>query len=278
MRRDERMQALRRDYDRRRLNDIKELADAGISVEFRSNLFRALEKRFIVASSARTGSHLLCERLLNYDLKVGESLLQNQILRKCAKTPVCDLEAYCTALLAKDAPRGAFGTKGFTKLLAPLILAGEFPRFCQEWNFIHLIRLDTLKQAISYVIAEQTSSWRSYKAPAKTLGDGDFDAARIARAKTALERRNKQWNDTFVLFDIEPLRLTYEQLAADPDAAVAQVARFIGVESWARPRPTTPKLEAQATELNARWEDMFLNLPRDGGGGADHACDRIGPS
>ena len=81
MRRDERMQALRRDYDRRRVNDIKELADAGISVEFRSNPFRSLQKRFIVASSARTGSHLLCERLLNYDLKVGESLLQNQILR-----------------------------------------------------------------------------------------------------------------------------------------------------------------------------------------------------
>ena len=84
---------------------------------------------------------------------------------------------------------------------------------------------------------------------------------------------------TFVLFDIEPLRITYEQLAADPDALAAQVARFIGIESWARPRPTTPKLafpkdseqtsswRSQATELNARWEDMFLNLAQARGGG-----------
>jgi len=248
-------------YEQRLEHDIEALKNA-LDVAFKANPFRSLTKRFVIACSARTGSHLLCERLLPHGAVVAESLLPVHVLGTCRRRGLASLEAYCEFYLEKDTPRGVFGSKGNSALWAPLVLAGEFPTHVKDWKFVHLSRTDVLKQAISGVIAVQTQSWKSSRAPAKSLTDDDFDAVEISRTMEDCMVHNERWKNIFELFGIQPLRITYEELAADPPDVSAAVADFLGLDGppIKDRRFATAPLQVQSNDLNARWEERFLKL------------------
>ena len=248
-------------YERRIERAVAQMADS-IDVVFTENPFRALSKRFIIACSARTGSNLLCQHLLAHGAVAMECFAPDEIVAKCREKGIPSLQAYCEQHLDKNALEGIFGVKGWSAILAPLVQAGEFPRHRHDWQFIHLTRTDTLKQAISFVIAEQSRAWQSFHSPVKKVSNEDFDAQKIAGTIAGFNSRNKEWEDIFQMFDIDPLRITYEQLAADPEGTTAAVASFLGLEGppISRKRFVQPHLEVQATNLNARWEKRFLRL------------------
>lgn len=248
-------------YERRIHRAVAQLAEA-IDVDFVGNPFRPLKKRFIIACSARTGSNLLCQRLLAHGAVAMECFAPDEIVAKCRSRGLASLEAYCEDHLQKNALGGIFGVKGWSAILAPLVQAGEFPKHRAGWKFIHLTRTDLLKQAISFVIAEQSRAWQSFHSPVKEITDDDFDAKRIAGAMSGFRSRNQEWEEIFELFGIEPLRITYEELAADPDRVAATVADFLRLAGppVERKRFVQPPLEVQSNELNARWEERFLQL------------------
>jgi LPS sulfotransferase NodH len=99
--------------------------------------------------------------------------------------------------------------------------------FCKPL-YIHLSRHDKVAQAVSLLKAQQGGLWhraadgteRERLAPPVTLV---YDANRLARLVYELETDDAAWNRWFSQFGIEPLRLTYELLAAAPQAVLAQV-------------------------------------------------------
>lgn len=183
-----------------------------------------------------------------------------EIIAACRERGLPGLESYCQQHLERNTPGRIFGVKGWSDILAPMVLAGELPQHLGDWRFVHLTRADTLKQAISFVIAEQTQAWRSFKAPVKRLNDSDFDAERISRAVAGFVSRNKEWENFFQLFAQRPLRVTYEELAADPAGVTSATAAFLGLSGppIETKRFVTPPLEVQSSELNVRWEKRFL--------------------
>lgn len=247
------------DRYRRQLARITGAMSERIDLTFDANPFRSLEKRFAIASSPRTGSFLLCEHLLRHGAVATECFLPEWIFEACDRHGLAGLQQYCERQLARYAVGGVFGVKGAFDLLVPLVQAGEFPDHRGDWRFVHLTRTDTLKQAISFVIARRTRAWRSFHAPVKELTDDDFDAARIAKAMKELSRMDGFWDETFELFGMEPLRITYEQLAADPPGVSAAVAAWLGLDGppITRRQFVKPPMRRQAGELNARWEARF---------------------
>ena len=245
-------------YDRRLARVIRELS-RGVQVGFDANPFRPLTQRFAIACSARTGSYLLCEQLLKHGAVALECFLPRRILQTCHNNGMFRLQDYCARHLARNSVNGIFGVKGQFDILAPLALAGEFPAFRHEWRFVYLRRLDVLKQAISFVIAEQTLAWRSFKAPVKTLSIDDFDGPRIAETMREFSSMYTTWEETFRLFAIDPLRITYEGLAADPAEVSASVAAYLGLGGppITEKRFVNPPMEVQSTDLNADWEARF---------------------
>ncbi len=101
--------------------------------------------------------------------------------------------------------------------------------------FIHLTRQDTLDQAISYLRAQQSGLW--HRAP-----DGSelerlappapavYDAAAIASRMAVLRGANAAWERWFEREGITPLRLSYENLAADPQGALAAILVQLGLD------------------------------------------------
>ena len=120
-----------------------------------------------------------------------------------------------------------------------------------ETRFLHLSRADKLAQAVSLVRAEQTGLW--HVAP-----DGREleHIARIAQTLSRLEEQDAAWLRWFAGQGLEPLPLTYEELAADPARTLLQVCRFLEIPapSEGGPSPSVAKL---ADEVSETWMRRF---------------------
>ncbi|MBA3811685.1 MAG: hypothetical protein H0X27_08615 [Caulobacteraceae bacterium] len=243
----------------------KELADI-LDVSFTASPFRALNNRFLVACSARSGSHLLCHGLMEHGAVVREHFDPKQIKRLSFRWEKHTLEAYCRTLVRRFAPRGVFGVKGGIQILAPLMLAGEIPDHLADWRFVYLSRADGLKQAISHFIATQTGAFKATAEPTRTLTDQDFDGKKIAGMVRRNRAINVEWEEFFADHGIEPIRVVYEEMVADMPGTVGRVARGLDLRGPPAPGESTPPVKRQATSLNADWGARFLaeGWPREG--------------
>ena len=228
-----------------------------------SNPFRQLSRRVFIAASARTGSHWLAEGLRDFGVYADEHF-NPDIVRRCVEaTGISTLAAYCEHLVRDCAPNGVFAVKGPTHMLYPLILAGELPDFAADWRFVHLRRENEVRQAASWSIGESTGRWRSYDDVSEGVTSLEFDAGRIAHLLELQRGVNAEWEAIFRVFQIEPIRVTYEQLEADRDRTLARVADFLDVRGLPRVPPSfdRPALKRQATSLNDEWEARFRSDP-----------------
>lgn len=127
--------------------------------------------------------------------------------------------------------------------------------------FVHLSRRDKLEQAISLTRAQQSGLWHRNAdgtelerlAPSKAPR---YDAAEIARNLDEMIACDQAWEDWFATEDIHPLRLTYEDLSADPGAQSARVLRHMGVDCGIM-QGITPPVAKLADQVNADWKKRF---------------------
>ena len=102
--------------------------------------------------------------------------------------------------------------------------------------YIHLSREDKLAQAISLVKAEQTGLW--HIAPDGTEierlappEEPRYDFERINREVLELESYDTAWNSWFDAQGIEPLRIGYEILSANPAATLIGICEALGIQA-----------------------------------------------
>lgn len=127
--------------------------------------------------------------------------------------------------------------------------------------YIHLSRQDTVAQAISLLTARQTGLWHRSSdgselertAPHR---DAVYDADAIRAQVGELEAQDAAWQDWFAANEIVPLRMTYEDLARNPQAALRKVLAGLGVDEAraADIKPATAKLgDGRAAEWATRF-------------------------
>jgi LPS sulfotransferase NodH len=148
---------------------------------------------------------------------------------------------------------------------AGILLRSPLP--CVSW--VTMERNDRLGQAISLEIALQTGAWNStYTVDRKKP---TYDAAAITARIAELEAGARFWDSFFPEHGIEPLRLIYEDVAADTAGAIRMIAEFTG--TWLFPSPVRllcsrfnpehlANVKKQRTALNDQWRAQWL-LSRD---------------
>lgn len=227
---------------------------------FTSNPFRSLEKRFAIAATPRVGTHLLCEKLRRHGGLVDEYFNPTRVVNECRRRNLATFEDFCLGILERFSVGGGFGVQGALHLLLPLIEAREFPRFAGQWRVVYLWRENLVRQAISHFIATRTDAWWSSRPARVALGEDDFDGRLIWGFMIAQAGMRADWEDAFAFYAIDPLRIRYEDLDADPQAVAAAVAEYLdlsGPPIGADHLKTQPPFERQANDLNARWEARF---------------------
>ena len=144
-------------------------------------------------------------------------------------------------------------------------LSSDIERFEAAFGttlFIHLTRPNKLAQAISLVKASQTGLWHMapdgtelerLSVPKEPVYDGD----EIARQLAELTSLDQGWKDWFAGENIEPLRVTYDELSAGPANVLAQILEQLGLDRQAA-RGISPGVAKLADETSRSWTERFL--------------------
>lgn len=121
-------------------------------------------------------------------------------------------------------------------------------------GFIHLRRADRLGQAISWARALRTGQYRSTSA---ARAEPVYNGARIAACLADIVSEEACWSRFFAGAGREPLRLVYEEVAADPQKAVDAVAAALGVDE-AICDLSAIDLAVQRDALSEDWRTRFI--------------------
>nr|WSY53995.1 Stf0 family sulfotransferase [Streptomyces sp. NBC_00886] len=185
------------------------------------------------------------------------------------------------ALVAGRTGNGVFGAKLMWGTHAELTgrLAGLHPEFAgnelrlleREFGrirFVHLHRDDILAQAVSWLRAEQTGVW--FVGGKGEIGGGQdpagsrphFDRDAITSILRTIEEHNAGWERWFEAYGVQPYRIRYEDLSADPSAVTHGVLDHLGLgPTLPAGRRITPSHRRQADRLNEEWIARYRLLP-----------------
>jgi LPS sulfotransferase NodH len=146
-----------------------------------------------------------------------------------------------------DLLRGIPELGGFS---VPELLSRVFP----DLHYIQITREDKVRQAVSLWKAVQTQAWR------RRPGDADrprvepqFSFRAINYLVRLLTAHDASWDAYFLGLGHHPLKLTYEELAAEPQDTVERALGHLGLDPVRPGVLEGPRLEAQADELSEEW-------------------------
>lgn len=273
---------------------------AGI-VEFAGLVFEDLgplptrpEKSYIICTSARSGSTLLSDVLINTGAAGAPAehfLYWDEFNRREASQRLPDPkmdadwrlppQAYVARVLERGkTENGIFGTKIMWSYLRPTLqllssVVTHRPRtdrellecFFPDLHLIHLVRRDKIKQAVSLFIAQRTGVWFDYgrandqsevtRYADRLLDEYNFDE--VYHIFLYLLRHENQWLDFFSSQQFNVHSICYEDLISSFDLKIAELFNALGL-----PEPlTTPSLQSartrkQSSSINQHLADLFL--------------------
>jgi LPS sulfotransferase NodH len=123
--------------------------------------------------------------------------------------------------------------------------------------FIFLTRQDSLRQAVSLSIAAQSRTWRWI--PGKQNPDpsitAEYDFDHLIVCIALIQNYNKHWDGFFNANRIAPLRITYEDMAADYGEQLRAILTHLGRQSL--PDIAPPRMRKQADALSERFVERF---------------------
>lgn len=244
-----------------------------------------MPRPYILCATPRSGSTLLCDLLKGAGVAGRPcSFYRAEDIGEWAAdlgVPGADRpegedfdRAYLAAILREGTGgTGVFGMRLMWESLAGLSarldrlfpgLADDRARLERAFGsvrFLHLSRADKVAQAVSRLMAEQSGLWHrhadgSERERVAPPAPPAYDAAALAAHVARLEADEAAWRDWFARHKIEPVRLRYEDLAADPRATLAAALHAIGrdLALAARAEVRTARL---ADERSRAWAERF---------------------
>ena len=189
---------------------------------------------YVICSTPRCGSSLLARELWRTGACGAPHEYFNffsVMLRYSARLGTSSLHEYVGRVLAlRTGPNGVFGFKAHLEHYLFLSgLSGLGPQL-QPIKHIVIDRDDLVEQAVSYVMAQQTGQWIAGQAARE---EASYDRPTIAQALQELEQAKRSWQSLLRQAGVEPLRVGYNALCADPVATVGKVINFLGVDTAA---------------------------------------------
>jgi LPS sulfotransferase NodH len=212
---------------------------------------------YAICCAPRTGSNYLCQTLASTGLLGRPAEYYSSGSRTLSRPPDRPFDpAVQTARILSDGatPNGIYGLKLFPyqfDAIAPYEWTRSLPRL----HYVFLTRSDLLGQAISRLRAVQTDQWRGESEPAAPF---HYDRQGIEDSLAACAEDEARWRLFFARNGIEPLRLTYEAIVADPQAAVDSVAGLVGLSEPAPICWDQVTLEVQRGADSDMWRRRFL--------------------
>lgn len=144
--------------------------------------------------------------------------------------------------------------------LAGADLATSLHALLGEVRLVFVTRTDTVAQAVSLWRAVQTRRWRADAGAPRRPYHAEYRFSAIDHLVAQLEAQEAAWREWFARHAADPLEVVYEQLVAEPAAAVADVLRFVGLP--AEIEPGEPPLRRQRDARSLAWAERYVSEKR----------------
>ncbi|MGW0803425.1 Stf0 family sulfotransferase [Nonomuraea sp. NPDC002799] len=221
--------------------------------------------RYVLAAAPRSGSNMLVRALWHTgragfpDGYLTDAHVLDYFERWGFDTadPAGLAQDYVRRLMTcRTSPNGVFGIKVHGEHL--LSLEVDLDELLMSPRYIWLRRRDGLRQAISYVLAEQTGVWivdGVYVSISQALSEPRYDYAEIRHHLKRLDREARSWEAYFGRRAAAPHVVFYEDLLADYPQILLGCLRHLGVD----PPGSLPEpgIKRQAGEITERWLELF---------------------
>jgi LPS sulfotransferase NodH len=137
-------------------------------------------------------------------------------------------------------------------------------------QYIWLTRRDKVRQAISYHRACQTKEWwllndRPAAPDGRARINSTFDPQAIAAREKLLIKNDLGWQRFFEDSGIEPLVVTYEEVAADYPGTIRKVLGWLGIPEVAAISIPPARFIRQADSQTDEWRARYLEWKAAGG-------------
>ncbi len=227
-------------------------------------------QQYVIASTARTGSQLLCEAL--HDTAIAGHPVQpffaSTIPHLSAQWGLplgSPFDHYLAEVIRNGTTEnGVFGVKihwdqtiWLNRQVGGDALTALFP----VAKYIHLNRRDRRSQAISLYRGQHTRRWwnRSDKdyPPMPTKPDPPFDSMRIRELERILTRYQMSWTHYFSERSIEPLIVEYESLWRNLPHEISRILTFLDLDPTVALALPPPRFLPQADATTLAWRRLL---------------------
>ena len=229
---------------------------------------------YIIASTMRTGSYLLCEGLeatgvAGHPREIFCPERRENYAGEWQLPPDVAMDDFLRAAIRKGTTNnGVFGTKIHAHHLEPL--ARECGVDGEPWQvveklfpaakYIHLRRRNLRAQAISYYRAKVTNEWwriPGVRDPELTGREPRFDAMKIRGLEVELMTHQRLWDEFFTARKAAVLDMEYETLAADYRHEVERALTFLNLDAALAKHLPEPRLIRQSDDTSERWHRLM---------------------
>jgi trehalose 2-sulfotransferase len=211
---------------------------------------------YVLCGTPRSGSNWVCELLASTGQLGQPADYYNGAgfrARGFPDYPLAPAAQAAEALARGTGANGVVGLKMFiarAEALCGFAWAARLP--APRW--VHLRRRDLLGQAISQVRADQSGRYRS---TAAQRGPARYDRAALEAALHRIAAQDARWQVHFARLGVAALELYYEDVLAEPHAAVQRVADWIGLQEQVRADPARVTLAVQRDAESEAWRERF---------------------
>lgn len=96
-----------------------------------------------------------------------------------------------------------------------------------DFKYIYIDRKDLIAQAVSLYKARSTGAWSSNH---ESTGHVEYSYRGINESLYFLCQEKALWESFFSSIDVQPLRITYEELEEEPSEQVERISNYLGVK------------------------------------------------
>lgn len=215
---------------------------------------------YIIASTARSGSHMLGHflrktGLFGFPLEYINPI--NLVEWKCRLNSKTASETLRLIKERRTSTNGIFGIKVHYNHLPHIGGAGNLLDNLQNPKVVLLTRRDLIEQAVSYAIATQTGQFISKQ---KIAGAVNYDFDLIDRCLRSIITDTSAWRYVVACKSLEYCELCYEDLCVDMGKAVDAIAQLLNLkisDSMCSVGPVATFPMRQASKLNDEWVERF---------------------
>jgi trehalose 2-sulfotransferase len=232
---------------------------------------------YIIASTQRSGTHLLCSILRSTGVAGSP---EEFFLSKPGETwekrwDAPSRDGYIERVLEENTgANGVFGAVVMWSYFERMLqLLQEIPAYKNlhgaqllatvygEPKYIWMRRRNHVEQAVSWAMACQTGIWAQRMGVTSQPGvTPKFDFKVIDEWCNRIAAHEASWENYFRENQIEPLVLYYEDVVACHRAAAERVLEFLALPLPHRMEIPAPAVEKQANKISAQWAASYRKL------------------